>query len=127
MRTVNVCDWLTGSHGDNTRDGWYQPCCGLKRAFWGKWRPLIFPSQMQGEDVARQTLLLFGGETGGLILGSFGGHCMTGALFFIFIFFFDFFLGVFGAATICAMCYVAWFIFHKLQSSFVVQLYKLCA
>lgn len=27
--TVNVCDWLTGSHGDNARDGWYQPCCGL--------------------------------------------------------------------------------------------------
>lgn len=27
------------------------------------------------------------------------GHCMTGAFF-----------GVFGAATKCAMCYVAWFI-----------------
>lgn len=35
------------------------------------------------------------------------------------------FFGVFGAATKCAMCYVAWFIifFYKLQSSFVVQLY----
>lgn len=29
------------------------------------------------------------------------GHCMTGAFFFF---------GVFGAATKCAMCYVAWFI-----------------
>lgn len=105
--------------------GWYQCCCGLN-GFLGGSIPLVFP-RWQREDGARMEVpaCLSGTQTGGGVLRSFwglgfdqrekvdvclvsdpgtktpppSGHCMTGAFF-----------GVFGAATKCAMCYVAWFI-----------------
>lgn len=110
------------------RDGWYQPCCGLNGLSGGsRARSLPLP---QGR--LRMRMLQDGcsccaeGKRRLVLSEAFWGHCMTGAFFVLFCFCFCFF-GVFGAATICAMCYVAWFLFHKLQSSFVVQLYKLCA
>lgn len=117
MCTVNVCDWLTGSQGDNARDGWYQQCCGLN-GLSGESHAHLFPPKgrvrmlRDGRSCCLEGKWMLDPRT---LLKSLYDRS------------FFFFFGVFGAATICAMCYVAWFIFHKLQSSFVVQLYKLCA
>lgn len=109
--------------------GWYQCCCGLN-GFLRETFHLSFPL-WQVEDGAGWKFLpvclapRLGGGAGFSeafeALGLTGerrwmfapsgqsprdqnspGHCMAGAFFF--------FGGVFGAATKCAMCYVAWFI-----------------
>lgn len=131
--------------------GRYQCCCGLNGFSAGN-VPLVF-SKWQWRDGGAGWKFLpvlrgVGGLAGGrLKLWGFGfdqrekmvfwsvtqgqkqtlpppSDCMTRGFCFVLFFFLVFF----GAATKCAMCYVAWFIiFYKLQSSFVVQLYKLCA
>lgn len=108
--------------------GWYQCCCGLN-GFLGGNSTCVSPggSVRMGQDGSSCLPVLSGTQTEGgwgfsgafeglgfdhrkKVDVSFGqwprdqyfyppGHCMTGAFF-----------GVFGAATKCAMCYVAWFI-----------------
>lgn len=137
--TVNVCDWLTGPlkrerirrFGGGEMDwwmvrGWYQCCCGLN-GFSGGNAPLVFSPRWQCDDGAGWKFLpvlrrgevlwsLWGfGFDGREKVDVFSGqwprdqnsphpHLVTvwQELFFFF--------GVFGAATKCAMCYVAWFI-----------------
>ena len=116
--------------------GWYQCCCGLN-GFLGGNIPLVFPWRQDGgsclsvwhpdlgegggggsseafealglTDTAKVDVSPFWSGTQGPNLPS--GHCMTGAFF-----------GVFGAATKCAMCYVAWFIFIIFFTSYKAHL-----
>lgn len=124
--TVNVCDWLTGppKRDKKTFLGMRD---GLVNGFWGKCSTCVFPPDGSVTMVQDGSSCLSWGvgrsseafEALGLIgerrwmcflVSDPGtktpspppGHCMTGASLFFF--------GVFGAATKCAMCYVAWFI-----------------
>lgn len=105
--------------------GWCQCCCGLN-GFLGETVPLVFPpvavwgwGRMEvpacpvwhpdwGGSMKLLRPWVRPQREGGCVCWSVTqepkllpplGHCMTGAFF-----------GVFGAATKCAMCYVAWFI-----------------
>lgn len=134
--TVNVCDWLTApcdqDEAELTQEWWWFGgwSGAVAMLLWTEWvfgaRSTCVSALWQCEVGAGRRTCLSGTQTGGAgslsptvcgpglkpVLGQIycpsgvcpvgpdaPGHCMTGA-----------FLVFFGAATKCAMCYVAWFI-----------------
>lgn len=137
--TVNVWDWLAGPPGKREEErmgGLMDGPGSVPVLLWTEWVsrgniPLVFP-QWQCEDGAgRKFLPVCLAPRLGVLWSCWGlgfdqieregltchllvcdpgtktppGHRMTGAFF-----------GVFGAATKCAMCYVAWFFFFFFTS-----------
>lgn len=82
-----VAAWGRGQDGSSCLSVWHPDWRGVLRSFWGL-----------GFDQREKVDVCLVSDPGTKTPPPLG-HCMTGAFF-----------GVFGAATKCAMCYVAWFI-----------------